>query len=398
MLSAGRDKPYALGLATALIEKEVPFEFIGSDGVDHPLLHESPFVIFRNIRGDQSEEAPLGRKAIRVLVYYGRLIRYAFRARPTIFHILWNNKFEWFDRTLLMVFYKLCGRKIVYTAHNVNAGNRDGNDSFMNRSTLRVQYRLSDHIFVHTQQMSKALQAQFDVPAEKVTVIPFGMNSTVPETSLSCSNARVSLGLNPADRVLLFYGNIAPYKGLEYLVRSLEYLSKDGCTYRLLIAGRLKCTTEYWQGIQESMERLNVSSMVLSRIEYIPDEETEIYFKAADVLVLPYTYIFQSGVLFLGYNFGLPVLAADVGSLKEDIEEGKTGYVFQPKDPKDIARTIGMFFESRLYYDLSARRQEIRAFAAERYSWSYVASKTLEVYRQLLTPPEKTSQHSVSSE
>ena len=67
--------------------------------------------------------------------------------------------------------------------------------------------------------------------------------------------------------------------------------------------------------------------------EFIPDEETEIYFKAADVLVLPYRHIYQSGVLFLGYSFGLPVLAADVGSLKDEIVEGKTGFVFRPEDP-----------------------------------------------------------------
>ena len=73
------------------------------------------------------------------------------------------------------------------------------------------------------------------------------------------------------------------------------------------------------------------------RAEYIPDDETELYFKAADVLVLPYRHIYQSGVLFLGYSFGLPVLAADVGALKEEIVEGKTGFVFKPEDSVDLA-------------------------------------------------------------
>ena len=58
------------------------------------------------------------------------------------------------------------------------------------------------------------------------------------------------------------------------------------------------------------------------RIESVPDAETELYFKAADVLALPYTHVFQSGVLFLGYNFGLPVIASDVASLREDVVEG----------------------------------------------------------------------------
>ena len=71
-------------------------------------------------------------------------------AQPKIFHILWNNKFEFFDRTLLMLYYKLLGKKIVFTAHNVNIRKRDGNDSWLNRFSLKIQYQLVDHIFVHT--------------------------------------------------------------------------------------------------------------------------------------------------------------------------------------------------------------------------------------------------------
>src|SRR5208337_1565687 len=97
---------------------------------------------------------------------------------------------------------------------------------------------------------------------------------------------------------------------------------------------------------------------VLLRADFIPDEETEVYFKAADVLVLPYRHIYQSGVLFLGYSFGLPVVAADVGSLKDDIVEGNTGFVFRPEDPVDLARTIQRYFASDLFADLKSRRQE----------------------------------------
>jgi glycosyltransferase involved in cell wall biosynthesis len=320
------------------------------------------------------------RKALRVIVYYGRLLKYAVTARPRIFHILWNNKVEWFDRTLLMLFYRLCGRKLVYTAHNVNTAARDGKDSVVNRFTLKIQYRLADHIFVHTEKMKRELQRQFRVPARKVSVIPFGMNSTVPDTALDRGAARARLGLRLEDKVLLFFGNIAPYKGLEYLVEAMGRLPKETGPFRLVIAGRVKGVQEYWKGIQEKIARLDLRSSVLARIEYVPDEETEIYFKATDALVLPYTYIFQSGVLFLGYNFGLPVLAADVGSLKEDIVEGETGFLFRPQDPEDLARVIERFFESDLYREAGARRETIRAFAAERYSWGGVAEVTAQVY------------------
>jgi len=385
VLTAGRDKPYALGLADALVEKGIPFEFLGSGDVDSPQLHNNPLITFRNPRGDQAENAALSKKVTRVLKYYVRLLWYAVNAQPRVFHILWNNKLEWFDRTFLMLFYRICGRKIAYTAHNVNMRSRDGNDSFLNRLTLRIQYRLADHIFVHTQQMKGELQDQFQVPPSKVSVIPFGMNSTVPDTTLNRTAARTKLGLSPHERVLLFYGYIAPYKGLDYLVESLSRLPKNGPPHRLVIAGQVKKNGDaYWSGIQQTIQRLNLSPLILSRIEFIPDEDTEIYFKAADALVLPYTFIFQSGVLFLGYNFGLPVLAADVGSLKENIVEGETGFVFPPRDPEELARTIQRFFDSNLYRELPLRRQAIRAFAADRYSWSRVGTITGQVYSQLL--------------
>ncbi len=96
-------------------------------------------------------------------MYYAKLIRYAATAKPRIFHILWNNKFELFDRTLLMLYYKLLGKKIVFTVHNVNAGRRDSKDTRLNRLTLRIQYRLADHIFVHTEKMKRELIEEFGV-------------------------------------------------------------------------------------------------------------------------------------------------------------------------------------------------------------------------------------------
>ena len=94
---------------------------------------------FLNLRGDQRTDAGPVTKASRVLAYYLRLIRYAWTARPKVFHILWNNKFETIDRTLLMLYYKLLGKKIACTVHNVNAGTRDSTDKRLNRLTLRIQ-------------------------------------------------------------------------------------------------------------------------------------------------------------------------------------------------------------------------------------------------------------------
>ena len=385
MLTAGRDRPYALGLAAALTAAGVPFDFVGSNEVDSPELHTSPQVRFLNLRGDQSKEAGLVSKVVRVLTYYFRLLRYATTAEPKVFHILWNNKFELFDRTLLMLFYKMLGKKIVFTAHNVNAGARDANDSWLNRATLKFQYQRCDHVFLHTEKMKAELVAGYDFPASKASVIPFGINSTVPNTTLTKAEARRRLGIGQGEKVLLFFGNIAPYKGVEFLVEAFIEVARHDLGCRLIIAGRPKGSEEYWAGVLAKINASPVRDQVLLKIEFVPDAETEIYFKAADALVLPYTHVFQSGVLFLGYNFGLPVLAADVGSLKEDILEGQTGCVFPPGDSAALARTIQTFFAGELFKNLDARRKAIQTYANDRYSWTKVAAITTKVYAELMS-------------
>ena len=320
------------------------FDFVGSNEVDGPELHASPQIHFLNLRGDQSVDAGLLKKVFRVLAYYCRLLGYAMTARPKVFHILWNNKFELFDRTALMLFYKLLGKKIVFTAHNVNAGVRDANDSWLNRATLKFQYRRCDHIFLHTEKMKAELVAGYGVPETKATVIPFGINSTVPDTALTTAEARQRLGLGEPEKTLLFFGNIAPYKGVEFLVDAFIRVASRAENYRLIIAGRPKGSEDYWAGLLAKINASPVRDKIILKIEYVPDAETEIYFKAADILILPYTHVFQSGVLFLGYNFGLPAIAADVGSLKDEIVEGRTGQVFKPHDAADLARAIDTYF------------------------------------------------------
>ena len=151
----------------------------------------------------------------------------------------------------------------------------------------------------------------------------------------------------------------------------------------MLVVGRPFSCEEYWNKIGEEIRDVE-GGRVLLRADFIPDEETEVYFKAADVLVLPYKQVYQSGVLFLGYSFGLPVLAADVGSLKDEIVEGKTGFVFRPADPIDLGRAIERYFASDLYRDLNSRRPEIRDYAAGRHSWDVVSQMTMRVYAGLL--------------
>jgi glycosyltransferase involved in cell wall biosynthesis len=384
LLTAGRDKPYAYGMATALMSQGLSLDIIGGNDLENSDWPGNPSMTFFNLRGDMRPNAKMLDKILRVLTYYLRLVRYSVSAKPNVFHILWNNKLEVLDRTILMLFYRVLGKRIVLTVHNVNARRRDGNDTWLNRITLKMQYRLADHLFVHTEKMRKELAEEFGIGESFVTVVPFGINNDVPSTSLTGSEARKQLGISADERTILFFGHIAPYKGLEHLVEAFRQLLKGSNKYRLIIAGNPKNCVDYWSSIEKTIENEIDASRVVLKIEHIPDGETEIYFKAADVLALPYRHVYQSGVLFLGYGFGLPVIATDVGSLREDIIEGKTGFVCKPGDSGDLASALESYFSSPLFQDLNSRRRDIQEHVHERHSWNAVGEITAGVYKRLL--------------
>lgn len=384
LLTGGGDKPYALGLASALTARGVSVDFVGSDHLMCDALTRDPRINFLNLRGDQDARASFAEKTRRVISYYLRLIWFGATAKARIFHVLWNNRFETIDRVFLLLYYKLCGRRVAFTAHNVNAAKRDQTDNWLNRLTLRIQYRLVDHIFVHTLKASEEMQASFGVGAEKISVIPFGINNTIEPTDLSKDEARSRLHMSDTDLVMLFFGQIAPYKGVEYLLRAFIELAKERAEYRLVIAGSPKWDGEYWRRMEGIIRESGLEWRVVQRIGFVADEQTEVFFKAADVLVLPYTDIFQSGVLSLAYSFGLPVVATDVGSLKEEVIEGQTGFICPPRDAMSLAEALRRYFKSDLYYNLGRRRQEIKDHANKKYSWEKVAEATLRAYTEVL--------------
>lgn len=385
LLTGCQDRPYAFGLAMALVSKHVKLDIIGGDEIDSPELHITPNLRFLNFRGSRRSNTSFAQKLSKLVVYYAKLIRYTAHSQPKMLHILWNNKFEVFDRTILMLYYKAQGKRVALTAHNVNQAKRDTKDSLLNRITLKIQYRLCDHIFVHTQKMKRELCEDFAVPESAVTVIRHPINDAFPDTNLSPSEAKQTLGLRENEPAILYFGRIRPYKGIEYLLAAFRQLVDRYQNYRLIIAGEPKKGSEaYLREIEETLKKDFKPSQIVSRIQFIPDADMELYLKAADVLVLPYKDIFQSGVLFLAYSYGLPVVATDVGSFREEIVEGETGLLCRPGDVADLASTLERYFASDLYRGLRTRRAGIKEYARRVHSWDAVADLTLKAYKQSL--------------
>jgi glycosyltransferase involved in cell wall biosynthesis len=232
--------------------------------------------------------------------------------------------------------------------------------------------------------MKRELHRDFGVDEKSVTVIRHPINDAFPDTGLTPAEAKQRLGLRQDEKAILFFGRIRPYKGIEHLLAAFHLVLANGTNYRLIIAGEpKKGSEEYRDEIQRVVKTEFKPENVILRIQFIPDEEMELYLKAADVLVLPYKEIFQSGVLFLAYSFGLPVVATDVGSFREEIVEGQTGFLSKPGDPTEFARTIEMYFASDLFKNLKVRRQELKEYANANHSWRAVADLTRNAYAEM---------------
>ena len=389
LLNAPDFKSYSLSMLQALALKGVRIDLIGNADIGTAKVVGDKNVNYLNLRGDENPAASTIRKLNRILKYYFRLVIYAATTDSSLFHMQAHNKIWLLDRTILNIYYKILGKKLVFTAHNIDARQRDGGNTLLNRISLKILYHLMDHIFVHTEKMKAQLLHDFKINDAKITIIPHGILDTVPITNLTRSEARAKLKLGTQEKVLLFFGNIAPYKGLEYLLHALEHLRATDESYRLVIAGRIKKCQSYWEDIERIIEDRNLSNSIIKQIRFINDDEVEVFFKASDLLILPYRFIFQSGLPFLSYSFGLPVIVTDAGSLSEVVVEGKTGMICRKEDSVDLAEKIQKYYGSELFINLEENMKAITDYGNENYSWEGISSTICAVYASLIGDEEQ---------
>jgi glycosyltransferase involved in cell wall biosynthesis len=157
---------------------------------------------------------------------------------------------------------------------------------------------------------------------------------------LEPAEARRRLGIPEGKRVLLFFGFIRDYKGLDLLIEAFGRLDER---YVLVIAGETYGSFDAYGGL---VARSPLSANIRVFNDYIPDTRVPEFFSAADACVLPYKSATQSGITSIAYHFDLPVIATDVGGLAEDVGGRGTGVVAGPPDPGAIADGIRRYFEA----------------------------------------------------
>jgi len=191
---------------------------------------------------------------------------------------------------------------------------------------MDLGYRRADRVIVHGEQLRGAVVADLGLPRDIIDVVP-------PVPDIVLSEADVANVVEEDPHLILFYGRIWPYKGLDYLIRAEPLISARVPEARIKIAG----SGEDFERYRRLMA--NPEHFIL-RIERIPDEEIPGMIGAAAVVVLPYIDGSVSGVVPIAYTFGKPVIATSVGILPEMVEHGRTGLVVPPRDEQALAAAV----------------------------------------------------------
>jgi glycosyltransferase involved in cell wall biosynthesis len=287
------------------------------------------------------------RRVSRLLQHGPAMRRYARAARAAdVVHFQWLPV-QWIDWALLPR-----GRPVVLTAHDVFTREAlPGQHAGQRRAYSRV-----DAIVVHSSHGAARLSAW----ADKVRVIPHGAFEPVPAGTLP--DGLVKGG----DPVVLFFGLIRPYKGLSVLLDAWEGVSGA----ELWIVGKPRYDV--------SALRARAPSSVRWVERFVTDAEAAAVFQAADVVVLPYLEIDQSGVLFSAMGHGKPMILSSVGGFPEISEAVHV----PPGDPAALrSALIGLLGDPGRRADLSAAAL---AAAAGPYSWDAIAQRHLELYSSLI--------------
>lgn len=155
---------------------------------------------------------------------------------------------------------------------------------------------------------------------------------------------RKQFGFSQNDKVLLFFGYVRKYKGLDLLIDAFPIIKNSIPNAKLLIVGEFYDSPDFYLN---KIKQLQIEKDTVVVNQFVPNEEVGKYYKACDLVILPYRSATQSGILNVAYGFSKPVLVTNVGGLSEFVEDKKTGLIIRPDSPQEIASGVSEFFNLR---------------------------------------------------
>jgi len=285
---------------------------------------------------------------------------------------------QWWSIPLTPIYVVILGilkfrrKKIVITVHNVRPHESSALDWF----AMRIVLAFADGIIVHSEDNRQTLVSQYRFPAEKAFKVHMPVHDMYGGEELTLKVARNQIGVPHDSRVVLSFGNLREYKGIDCLIRAFSELAKTDTSVHLLIVGQ---PWSGWAECNELVDSLGIRDKTTMVLDYVPMSAVAKYFQASDVVVLPYRrFDAQSGVGNIGLAFGLPLIVTRVGGLPELVMDERV--IVEPDKPQELAEALTeVLFDKALIRKLRKDSQVLR----NRYSWSAAIDRTLEIYEQI---------------
>jgi beta-1,4-mannosyltransferase len=363
---------YIIDLLNSITDKNHEIEFIGSSIYEEKPLSKN--LKFLKLRGDHSTGDNFITKSARIFRYYMRLVFYLLFGKTRLIHVQWL-RFNFFEGVVFAFFVRLTGKKLVYTAHDVLPHMKN---NLYNRIVFYLVYSACSHIVVHTGFIKKRLMNEFKVRSSKISVLKHGVY-TVSDDHITREIARKRFDIDTKARVFLFFGIITKYKGLDLLFAAFDQLLKNHPESRLIVAGEI--AADYTVEFKET-DKNYTGDEIIKLYKRIDNEDVPWLFKAADVVVLPYLEASQSGVLFMSYAFGRPVIAPNMGGFPYDIAVDNTGLLFEPGNKDSLYNSLNEF--NLKYHEFFSKAEDrIKKFSSENYSWDKTGDDLIKLYETI---------------
>lgn len=224
-----------------------------------------------------------------------------------------------------------------------------------------------DYFITMSRSVQTDLLTIYPKAKEKLLFHPIYSNFGKP---ISKEIARKKLNLN-TDKVMLFFGFIRDYKGLDILLKAVA-LIKNQIDFTLVVAGEFYSNEEKYISL---IAKLELEDIVKLFSDFIPTNEVKYYFSACDVVVLPYKSATQSGIVQIANNFDKPMISTNVGGLPEVINDGKTGYLVDKENPEQLAESILKYYNE----NKEAEFVENIRNDADKFSWEEFVKGMMEL-------------------
>lgn len=320
-----------------------------------------------------------GIRALRLIRAWINLTRYLLELKPDLIQF---SKINFPFEALFLGYLRRHGLILAQICHEFELRENTGLFSSL---VLRAYANVYTHfsvMFFHARENRDRFLGLFPfVPLERTQIIPHGNSDWLLKIkSDEVDILKAKYGLREDERVVLFFGLLAPSKGLDDLVDAFALVRKS-CEIKLLIAGY---PTKHinMSELRAHIARLNLEDSVIFDARYIPLEQIRPLMELAAVVVYPYVSSTQSGALQVAYTFGKPVVATRVGGLPEAIDDSRSGYLVEVHSPRDLAEKIILIVND------PRRMAEMGIYARHlsetRFDWGSIAKQVRPVYEQLL--------------